>query len=189
MSRAYRISVRESERRVVRAEDSVATRLGMLEVLSREEMAALLEQELVARGFRKTDSGLRREADGIVVTVDPNTGEVIARSQAEEKVEVASVREGLAYDDIGPTSSQVRDRLKDEARQSLQSQADVEAKRLQVEVTDRLERELIELKPELERAVNRATAEALKRRAAQLGQVKAIEEDAATGAVTIRVEV
>src|SRR4051812_25911945 len=161
----------------------------MLEVLSREEMAALLEQELIARGFRKTEQGLRRDSDGVSVVVDPASGEVTARAQTEKNVEVTAVREGLTYDDIGPSAKQVREKLQAQAKEELQRQADRERQRLQQEATDRLERELRELRPELEKAINRATAEALKRRAAQLGQIKEIHEDADSGAVTIKVEV
>ena len=48
---------------------------------------------------------------------------------------------------------------------------------LQGKVTDRLEGELGDLRQELDQAVNRVTAEALKRKAASLGQVKEMTED------------
>jgi hypothetical protein len=41
----------------------------------------------------------------------------------------------------------------------------------------------------LNQAVNRVTAEALKRKAAQIGAIKEITEDAQTGSLTIKVEV
>jgi len=43
---------------------------------------------------------------------------------------------------------------------------------MQTKVTDRLEAQLGGLREELDQVVNRVTAEALKRKAAQLGQIK-----------------
>ena len=108
MSRAYRVSVKESQNRVIRAEDHVCTDLEILEVLPPEQMGELLSQELEKRGF---------ERDG-----------------------------------------------------------------------DKLEGQLQDLRQELDEAVNRVTAEALKRKAAQMGQIKEMTEDE-TGNLTIVVEV
>jgi len=51
---------------------------------------------------------------------------------------------------------------------------------MQTAVTDQLEAQLGGLRAELDQAVNRVTAEALKRKAAQLGQIKQITEDSAS---------
>jgi hypothetical protein len=75
MSRSYRICVRESVSRVIRAEDRVSTHLEILEVLPPEEMAGLLGDELERRGFRRQkDGALVRRDKGAMVTVDPATG-------------------------------------------------------------------------------------------------------------------
>ncbi|HZU37610.1 MAG TPA: hypothetical protein VFA18_16945, partial [Gemmataceae bacterium] len=50
MSRSYRVSVKESARRTIRAEDRVSTGLEILEVLPPEQMAGLLRDELERRG-------------------------------------------------------------------------------------------------------------------------------------------
>ena len=60
---------------------------------------------------------------------------------------------------------------------------------MQAEVTDKLEARLGDLRRELDQAVNRVTAEALKRRAAQLGTIKQLTEDPQSGSMTIVVEV
>ena len=57
------------------------------------------------------------------------------------------------------------------------------------QVTDRLERKLGDVREELDQVVNRVTATALKHKAAQLGQIKEITEDAQSGSLTIVVEV
>jgi hypothetical protein len=189
MSRAYRIRVNESERRVIRAADEVRTSLGLLDVLPREEMAALLEHELLGRGFRKDGDLVRRDDDGVSVTVDPATGAVTARAEAEETARLQTHREGLAYDDLGPSQRAVRRELKERARADIEQQAVHAQHKVQGQATERLEGQLLDLKRELDVAVNRATAAALKRKAAQLGQVKSIQENADSGEVSITVEV
>ena len=89
MSRAYRISVKESVHRVIKAEDSVCTQLEVLEVLPPEQMAGLLADELEKRGFKKAElqgqvtdrlegklSDLRQELDQVVNRV---TAEALKR--------------------------------------------------------------------------------------------------------------
>ena len=53
MSRAYRIRVQESLRRVIRASDHVSTDLELLDILPPEQMSELLAQELQKRGFER----------------------------------------------------------------------------------------------------------------------------------------
>ena len=60
---------------------------------------------------------------------------------------------------------------------------------LEGRATARLESELEGLRSEFDQVVNRVTAEALKRKAAQLGQIKEITEDARDGSMTIFLEV
>jgi hypothetical protein len=59
---------------------------------------------------------------------------------------------------------------------------------LRQEVTQRLEKVLREVKGELDEVVTRVTADALKQRAAELGTVEAVHEDA-NGGLTIKVRV
>ncbi len=79
--------------------------------------------------------------------------------------------------------------LREQLVQSLEKQAQRQAADLQTQVTDRLERELRDLRPELDQAANRVTGAALKQKAAQLGQIKEMTEDPQTGSLTIVVEV
>ena len=58
MSRAYRIRVRESLRKVVRAADHVSTQVELLNILPPDQIAALLAAELERRGFAR-QPGLR----------------------------------------------------------------------------------------------------------------------------------
>ena len=56
-------------------------------------------------------------------------------------------------------------------------------------MTDRLEKQLGDLRQELDQAVNRVTAESLKEKARRMGQIKEMTEDPQTGSLTIVVEV
>src|SRR5262249_30038839 len=180
MSRSYRIKVCDSLRRVLRAHDRVSTQLELLEVLPPEQMARLLAEELKGRGFEEKDGALVRKENGVTVTVDPKTGNVAVDSEASQEAALQGEKDGRAYDDMGPSAKQVQKQLKEQLRQELEKQAEKKAADLQSQVTDRLERELGDLRRELDQAVNRVTAEALKQKAAQLGQIKEMTEDPQT---------
>ena len=190
MSRSYRIGVRECVNRVIRAEDRVSTNLEMLEVLPPEQMAALLGDELERRGFRREGGGkLVRRAQGVVVTVDPAKGEVTVSAETTENLNIEGQKEGRTYDDAGQHAHRMKAELREELRSELEKQASEKETGLQTRVTDRLEAQLGGLRQELDEAVNRVTAEALKRKAAQLGRIKEITEDPQAGSLTIVVEV
>jgi signal transduction protein with GAF and PtsI domain len=190
MSRAYRIRVRESLRRVLRAEDKVCTDLELLEILPAEEMGRLLAEELKRRGFQEEEDGtLVRRAKGITVTVDPSDGTVTVGATAEERVKLEGEEVGRAYDEGGAHSKQVKQALKEKLQRDLNAEAQEKEAQLQSKVTDRLEAALGELRQELDQAVNRVTAEALKRKAASMGQIKELTEDPQTGSLTIVLEV
>jgi hypothetical protein len=189
MSRSYRIKVSQSLDRTLRATDSVSTHLEILEVLPPDQMAGLLAGELEATGYQRDGNVLVRKQDGVVITVDPTTGEVTVRAEACEDVHLEGEKEGRAYDDVGPGGKAARAQLQSELQGELDRQAKESEASLQVQVTDRLEGKLIDLSRELDGAVNRATAEALKIKAAQLGRIQEVSEDKETGSLTIVVEV
>jgi hypothetical protein len=189
MSRAYRIRVRESLSRVVKAHDRVSTQLEVLEILPREQMGELIAQELEKRGFRRDGDVVVREKEGVTVTVDPVTGSVTVSAEGAEQVELESEKEGRAYDDAGSHADRVRKDLQEQAKKELEEQARRETERLQSEITDQLEAQLGDLRKDLDQAVNRVTAEALKRKAAQMGEIKELTEDPQSGSLTIVVEV
>jgi hypothetical protein len=189
MSRAYRIRVRESVTRVVKAHDRVTTQLEVLEILPPEQMGELLAQELEARGFEREGNVLVREQDGITVTVDPAAGTVTVSAEGSEEVALETEQEGRAYDDSGAHAARVRKDLQEQAKKDLEAQEHRETERLQGKITDQLEAQLADLRRELDQAVNRVTAEALKRKAAQMGQIKELTEDPESGSLTIVVEV
>ncbi len=190
MSRAYRITVKESETREIRGEDEICTTLELLEVLPANQMADLLKAELAAAGFEEQDDGAMGRKDGkLTVTVDPCSGEVSVKSEATETVTIEAKRDTTGYDDVGPSQTSARDRVQAELKKDIDKKADREADRLQTQATEALEKHLDELQPELGRIVNKVTRDALKQKAQQLGTVTEIAEDAASGSLTIKIEV
>ena len=191
MSRAYRIKVKESVARDIRAEDSIETCLEILEILPAEQMGELLAAELEKRGFERQEDGtlVRKEEDGVTVTVEPCSGTVTVQAETADRVEVEGTREGYGYDDVGPGRKLIEERLGQELRGDLEKRVDQQAQKLQTAATGKLEKELQDIQPELREAVERVTAEALKEKAKQMGTIKDISEDAESGSLTITVEV
>jgi hypothetical protein len=190
MSRAYRITVKESLTRELKGTDEIATKLEVLEILPPEQMAKLLAEELKNRGFEEQADGTLVRTDGkVTVTVEPCTGEVTVKSEAGETVTLEARRDATGIDDLGPGERGIRDRVREHLRHDLEKKAERETERLQTQATQELERRLEELQPELGQVVNKITREALKQKAQQLGTVKEIAEDDETGNLTIKVEV
>jgi len=130
-----------------------------------------------------------RTDGGVTVTVHLGTGEVAVKAEGTKQVQLSGDKEGRGWDDAGPNRKDVEARLRKELQTSMEEEAQEKGEKLQRQVTDRLERKLADLRQELDQAVNRATAAALRQKAAQLGQIREMTEDPATGSLTIVVEV
>jgi hypothetical protein len=189
MSRAYRIRVKESTSQDLSASDEVCSDLEILEILPGDQMADLLEGELKGRGFEEKEGKLVRSKDGVTVTVDPKSGEVGVKAETAETVELETEKEGWGYDDVGPRGQAIRKQLSEQAKAELERRAQRHQERLQGEATEQLEGAMGDVRKELNDAVNSVTREALKRKAAQLGQIKEMTEDPEAGSLTIKVEV
>ncbi|MBI1830092.1 MAG: hypothetical protein HYR84_01415 [Planctomycetes bacterium] len=189
MSRAYKIKIKESVRRVVRARDQVQTQLELLAILPPERMAELLAAELIARGFQERGGKLVRAAkDGIVIEIDSSTATVTVKLETTKPVAIEAERQ-MWTDETGKSIRRDEENLRRELQKNLQQRAEEENADLQKQVTDQLERQLDDIRKELDQVVNRVTAEALKEKAAQIGHIKSLTEDAATGSLTIVLEV
>jgi hypothetical protein len=189
MSRAYRIRVRESVQRVIRAEDHVSTRLELLDILPPEAMAGILAEELERRGYQRQGGSVSKSDRGVTVTVEVATGTVTVRAEADERLVLQEERETLGDTDWSDArKTQIEQNLKQQVQGELEERAIEKEARLQKEITSRLEQELGDVRKELDGAVNRVTAEALKQRAAQIGEIKQITEEP-NGSLTIVVEV
>ena len=187
MSRAYRIRVKEGLNRVITKKDRVSTKLDLLEILCPEEMADMLEKELKGRGFECNGESLSREQDGVVVSVDVDTGVVTVTAKNEKEINLEQVQEGMADEDF-EQQNEAEEKLRKQVKEGLEAKAKAEEEELQKEVTNRLEAGLAGVKTELNQAVNRVTAEALKKKAASLGNIKQLSEEPG-GNMTIVLEV
>lgn len=187
MSRAYRIQLSESIRRRVVVGDRVQAGLNLLDVLPREQMAALLAAALEARGFEAQEDGrlIRVEDDGVEVVVDPVAGTVTLQREVARDHQASAERDLRVVDE----NAKAREKAgRDALRRDLEQQIDEAAEAERKVITEQLERRLGDLQAELDQVVNEVVGAALKRRAAQLGEVTEIHEDAATGSLTIKVK-
>jgi hypothetical protein len=187
MSRAYRIAVTEQLRRHIQVEDGVSSQLEVLPILPSERMGELLGAELKERGFeRDGNKAVRKEKGGVEVVIDLKTGRLDVTGKGEKQIDLQVERAGLAED---ATREQSTEALRALAKKDLEKKAEGERKAISHEVTEALEARLKDLRGELDEVVNKVTGAALKERAAQLGTIEEIHEDAATGALTIKVKV
>jgi hypothetical protein len=189
MSRAYRIQVSERVCRVIRASDHVSTRLEILQILPPEDMAALLRKELEQHGYTPEGDQMVRTDGGAKIVVEPTTGTVTVKAEAEQDVSVKGNQEGFSYTQQGPEAKKAKETLRGQLRKNLDEQVDARQAKLQKELTDKLEARLGDVRQQLDRVANKVMAEALKVKAKQMGQVKEITEDPQSGSLTIVVEV
>jgi hypothetical protein len=190
MSRAYRVSVSESLRKVVKGSDHISTDIEMLEVLPKEDMAILLGSELEGLGFERDGEVLVRVQDGVRISIDPVCGKVTVGAEICEEVDLQKETHGWADEDFGRSGKKkAEEQLREEAKKSLERQADAKAEKLTQQATEQLEGVLRDLQCELDGAVNRVTVQALKQKAAQIGEIKEITEDPENGSMTIVLEV
>ncbi len=189
MSRAYRIEVSESVRRVIRASDHVSTRLEILELLPPEDLAALLKQELEQHGFNPEGDHLVRDAGEAKIIVEPATGTVTVRAEADQDVSLQRTEAGFSYSQEAAETKKAKEALRRQVLKNLDQDAAARQTELQKKLTDKLEAQLGDVRKELDQIATKVTAEALKVKAKQMGQVKEITEDPQSGSLTIVVEV
>lgn len=187
MSRAYRIRIAETLRRHIEVADGLQSRLEILEVLPREQTAEILKAELAKRGFEEAEDGQwsRTDEDGVVVRVEPIEGTVTVTAGTDEHIHIAREREVTAWAENDKAS---RDRGKAALAAELEGEVEAREKELQAEVTEMLEGKLGDLRRELDQVSNKVTAEALKRKAASMGEIQEVSEDPESGSLTIRVK-
>jgi hypothetical protein len=186
MSRAYRISIKESLTRTVEVDDGVCSSLELLPILQKERMRELLAHELGQRGFvRQGQTATRAADDGVTIAIDLDSGEVNVTAEGHATLDLKTERSAIGEVGDSPVREQA---LRATARQALEREAKAEEEALRRQVTQRLEGTLRDVKGELDQVVNRVTVEALKQRAAELGQVEEVHEEA-NGNLTIKVRV
>jgi hypothetical protein len=186
MSRAYQIRVSETLTHHVHVEDGIQTRLELIGILSPDRTSGLLADELTSRGFTVEDGVARREVEpGIVLQVDTRDGTVSVLARAEDEVELSAEQSTRSYQ---PEGGAVEADLRQRVRSELQREARARDEEARKALSDRLDRVLAGVKPELDAVADAVTRSALKERAGQLGEVLEVSENAA-GEMTIRVRV
>lgn len=192
MSRAYRISVSESVHKHIHVSDGIRTQLEVLSVLDPEAMSGLLAADLAQRGFQRTGQLMVREdPDGVQVSVGvsgDNAGQVTVRIAREQSIDIEVEHSRRVYIDEVDADSE-RAALKQRVDREILNRERAAEEQLSAEATAVLERKLRDLRAELDAIANRVTAEALKVRAGQLGEIREIMEDPETGSLTIKVRV
>jgi hypothetical protein len=187
MSRIYTIQVSERVRRVIHLEDRASTQLELIEVLPAEAMRELLQAELLRRGFTVTDSGVAHRIDDrdVVIEIEVASGTVTISLAREQTIAVAGDAKGRSANEHDRALANL---LRNKLEQDLECQIDQQAEQEQTELTRELEKHLRDIGAELDAIGHRVTAEALTRKAAQLGEIESIQQ-AADGSLTIRVKV
>lgn len=192
MSRAYRISVSESVQKHIRVSDGIRTQLELLAVLGAQAMSELLAADLATRGFQRSrDQMVRDDDDGVQIAIGvagDNAGHVTVRLTRDQNLDIEVERSRQIYIDEVDESAE-RAALKKQVDRTIAHRARAAEQQLSAEVTSLLERKLRDLRVELDSIANRVTAEALKVRAGQLGEIREISEDPETGSLTIKVRV
>jgi FtsH ternary system domain X5 len=184
MSRAYRIEVKESLSRHVQVDDGVCSTLELLPILEKPRMGELLAAELEQRGFKRDGTHVERQQGEVTVRINVETGEVSVTAEGHLDVNVEATRVAM----VEVASADREAALRAAAKASLESQADAQEEVLKRKVTAQIEAVLRDVKEELDGVVNRVTGQALKARAAELGTVEEIHEEA-NGNISIRVRV
>lgn len=187
MSRAYRISVTRAWRERVIVADGVCLPLELLPILPQGDTRRILRDELLRRGFRQADDKRHLQRDdegGLHIEVDLDKAEVHLELEREAQLSLKTTLSAApdnAQRDLG------RSELEQQADEQLEERAEQGREGRRRLISDELESRLDGLQSELDEIVNRVTAEALKKRAAQLGEVESIHEEPETGALTIKV--
>lgn len=189
MSRAYRIGVCEEQTVVIKGDDEVCSKLEILQILPQEQTKELLKAELEKEGFEEKE-GIMIKVDGNEkITIDPNCGEIIISSNEQEEVVIKKQGDATWYEE---NSEEMKERSIESKKKSLQQEIEKDRKgkekELQIKTSERLEKKLIDVKPQLDKVVNKVTREALKRKASQMGEITELKEDDTSGNMIIKVE-
>ncbi len=184
MSKAYQIRVQETVRRHVVVSDGVETRLDLLDLLPAPEQNAMLGAELEKKGFRvEGDRAVRTEEDGVEIVVDLSTRKVWVGKHTERDVERVVDRIVLS------ATEKLTEKTRAAVVEAATSDIEITRRKEQRDLTASIERRLGDLRAELDAIVVAVTQQALKKKAAQIGEIESIEQDEETGSMTIRVRV
>lgn len=185
MSRAYRVSVSQSMTHHVCVDDRIEAKLEVLGILSPGRMAQLLGDALAERGFTVADGVAAREEGNVRVEVELVTGTVRVIATATDAVDIEVQRTINTYEE---REQQMRDRVQAEVQVEVDRRKAAADRAAAQRAAEELEKVLAKVKPDLDAAVDAATRAALREKAASLGEILEVSENA-SGEMTIRVRV
>jgi len=166
MSLSYRVTLQVQE--VVSADDKTVHQLDLRDILGEDDMKDLLKQSLEERGFEEEEDGklVRREGSGEVITVDMESLQLT--TELESSSEVSG-----KVDAWGDAESRGSARRQAEASAQRQANSIIERgqKDIQSKVTEQLARGEKDRLEEMHQTLQDVYAEALKRKARQMGDV------------------
>jgi light-regulated signal transduction histidine kinase (bacteriophytochrome) len=187
MSLAYQISLNIQE--VVGADDEVTHKLDLREILDQESMIELLKAALAERGFEEVDEATMERVgdDGVKQSVNLESLEVTSSLEIEKEVsaQVSAVGDG-------ETRAEARRDAERRARDRVSAVVESGTRDVQREVTAKLEKGQSGRIEELNEVLQGVYAEALKRKAPQMGEVIEVREGtnaAGDYELTIKVQV
>ncbi|MFO0660713.1 MAG: hypothetical protein U0165_12905 [Polyangiaceae bacterium] len=157
MSRAYRVSwVTVSS--TVTSKETLSMKLSLLGILPEDDMLELLRAELEKDGWKDCDGTLSAKIKGdLKAELSKDGKEVVVSSEVTQKVQTTAVSQNEAQSQLKQAEVQVQERLAGQATAALTAaEPDVRAR--------------------LGEVIQRVYVEALKRKAAQLGQVTGMQE-------------
>lgn len=194
MSQCYRVSLKSTVSRVVKAEDSICYPIELTPILPPEEMNDLLKAQLKQGGWRAQDPG---ETDftaagpaGETLTIHLETMELTANVSREKTITVEAIASAAA-DSRRAANASAGAQLRSE-EQALGEQIENAGKReLQKEVTTRLAESEAARRRQINELLQKVYAESLKKKAGQLGEIMEIAETTSPEGnyeLTIRIE-
>ncbi|MCY1060863.1 hypothetical protein [Nannocystis sp. SCPEA4] len=167
MSRGYRVRMGAPNWRPVtyhdaakqvETADAIEMDVGVLEILPEAEMTALLREELAAAGWSKgQDGSMTRNSGAVEVTLSPDGRTVTARAAASRQVTSRATSE-----------AQAASRLEEAGKRAERDLAE--------EVARRLGAQEGEIRGELQAALQKVYVQALRQKAASMGQIESVHE-------------
>jgi hypothetical protein len=173
MSRGYRIEVPlQVARGTVTGSDSLCVGLDVLPILPEGDMRDIVRETLKARGWKQKGETLEKElGEGAVAVLEKDGKTVTVRLETQAEV-------------------QGQGRTDQEAKAALESRKDAAEKDANSRATRALARAEPAVRGELDDAVQRVYVEALKKKAAQMGQIESQQETrSADGSLEITIKV
>jgi hypothetical protein len=174
MSRGYRIQLPlEVARGTVTGEDELCVALDLMPILPEQEMGALVDEELKRRGWKKNKEGelVKELENGATATLGADRKTVTVSMQTERTVTGSGT-------------------TKQEADAAVRRAQDEAAAQTKLDATKALTKLEPGVRGELDDVVQRVYVEALKKKAASMGQVESMEESkGADGSLEITIKV